>query len=308
VDLIFKGTGEVRQGLHVLGSKDVPVYLVKAQRPVLFDAGLVTLGKVYERAIRATLGEVRPEILFLTHMHFDHCGSVSFLKRAFPGLVVYASKKASEIIKRPNAVKLIRTLSENSGEALVGFDRSILVDEPFEPFEVDRILEDGDRIELGNGLNLQVLFTPGHTWDFLSYYIPERRILIASEAGGCADNSGHIPPECLADFDVYMHSLARLAALEVDVLCQGHRFVYLDEDVTAFLSRSTQTALDFTGIVGELWKSERGDLARIMARIKNTEYDLLPPPKQPEPAYLVNLEARVKSLVAFLDLEKRPSL
>jgi glyoxylase-like metal-dependent hydrolase (beta-lactamase superfamily II) len=308
VDLIFKGTGEVRQGLHVLGSKDVPVYLINAQKPVLFDAGLVKLGRVYERAIRATLGEVRPEILLLTHMHFDHCGSVSFLKKAFPGLVVGASKKASEIIKRPNAVRLIRTLSENSGEALVGLDRSMLVDEPFEPFEVDRILDDGDRIELEQGLSIQVLFTPGHTWDFLSYYIPERRILIASEAGGCAFTSGYIPPECLTDFDVYMRSLARIAALEVDVLCQGHRFVYLDEDVKAFLSRSAQMALDFKLMVGELWEAERGDLARIMGRIKSAEYDPLPQPKQPEPAYLVNLEARVKSLVAFLDLEKGPSL
>jgi len=182
------------------------------------------------------------------------------------------------------------------------------VDEPFEPFEVDRVLEDGDRIELERGLSVQVLFTPGHTWDFLSYYIPERRILIASEAGGCAYASGYVPPECLTDFDVYMRSLTRLAALEVDVLCQGHRFVYLDEDVKSFLSRSAQTALDFKVMVGELWETERGDLARIMARIKNTEYDPLPLPKQPETAYLVNLEARVKSLVAFLDLEKGPSL
>lgn len=306
--MIFKGTGEVRHGLHVLGTKDMPVYLIKAQRPVLFDAGLSRLGRVYERAIRADLGEVRPEILFLTHMHFDHCGSVSFLKKAFPGLDVYASKKASEIIKRPNAVKLIRTLSENSETALVGFDRSILVNEPFEPFEVDRILEDGDQIELEKGLSVQVLFTPGHTWDFLSYYIPERRILIASEAGGCAYASGLIPPECLTNFDVYLHSLARLASLEVDILCQGHRFVYLDEDVKAFLIRSKQAALDFKVMVGELWKTERGDLPRIMARIKSSEYDPLPPPKQPEPAYLANLEARVKSLLAFLDLEKEPSL
>jgi hypothetical protein len=105
-----------------------------------------------------------------------------------------------------------------------------------------------------------------------------------------------------------MRSLSRLAALEVDVLCQGHRFVYLDEDVKSFLSRSAQTALDFKVMVGELWETERGDLARIMARIKSTEYDPLPLPKQPETSYLVNLEARVKSLVAFLDLEKGPSL
>jgi glyoxylase-like metal-dependent hydrolase (beta-lactamase superfamily II) len=306
--LIFSQTGEVKDGFYVLGSRNAPVYLQRAQKPALFDAGIVKLSRVYEDEVRGVLREIPPEMLFLTHVHFDHCGAVSYLKRRFPGLTVAASRKASEILKRPNAVKLIQALSESAAEALAAMGESGLSDEAFEPFDVDMILEDGDVIKLEGGLTVQVLSTPGHTWDFLSYYIPEKKILIASEAGGCANILGDISTDCLTDFGLYLDSLRRLAALDVDVLCQGHRFVYVGQDAKAFLPRSIQAALEFKDMVQESWEAEHGDLARTMARIKEIEYDPLPLRKQPEPAYLINLGARVKSLLAFLGLEKKPSL
>jgi glyoxylase-like metal-dependent hydrolase (beta-lactamase superfamily II) len=287
-----------------LGSRDVPIYLLRAERPVLFDAGIVKLGRIYEEAIRTILGKVSPAMLLLTHMHFDHCGTVSYLKTVFPNMKVGASKEAGEIIKRPNAIKLIQTLSENATEALAALDESKLLNEPFEPFDVDMVLEDGDVIELEDGLTVHVVSAPGHTGDFLSYYIPERKVLIASEAGGCAEYSGYIHTACLNDFGVYLSSLKRLASLEVDILCQGHRFVYSGEDAKTFLSRSMKTALDFKAMVQEFWENEHEDLPRVMARIRGIEFDPLPLPKQPEPAYLANLEARVKSIVAYLGLEK----
>lgn len=297
--MIFNRTGEVKNGLYVLGSRDVPIYLLKAERTVLFDAGIIKLGRIYEEEIKTILGKNRPAMLLLTHMHFDHCGTVSYLKNVFPGLRVGASIKAAEIIKRPNAVKLIQTLSENASEALAALDELKLLNEPFEPFDVDMVLEDGDVIELEDGLTVRVFSAPGHTADFLSYYIPERKMLIASEAGGCAEYSGYIHTACLSDFGVYLNSLRRLTSLEVDILCQGHRFVYVGEDAQTFLMRSMKTALDFKAMVQEFWEDENEDLSRVMARIRGIEYDPLPLPKQPEPAYLANLEARVKSIVAY---------
>jgi len=303
--LIFNRTGEVGKGLYVLGSSYGPIYLLKAEKPVIFDAGVVKLGKIYEDEIGAALGKTHPHLLLLTHMHFDHCGSVSYLKSVFPGLRVGASRKASEIIKRPNAVSLIRSLSENVANTLPSLDKSRLLDAAFEPFTVDMVLEDNEVIELEEGLTVQALATPGHTWDFLSYYIPERKILIASEAAGSLGNMEFGASSCLTDFGVYLGSLNRLAALEVEILCPGHRFVYLGEDAKSFISRSIEKSLDFKALVQKFWQEENEALGRVMARIREIEYDPLPLPKQPLPAYLANLEAKVKSIVAYLQTEEQ---
>ncbi|MBN2034300.1 MAG: MBL fold metallo-hydrolase [Deltaproteobacteria bacterium] len=298
--MIFSKTGEVRDGLFVIGAAHFPLYLLKSEKPLLVEGGISVLGEVYRRDLVDRLGNLQPEMILLTHAHFDHCGAVSYLKKAFPGMKIAASPESAEILKRPNAVNLMRTLSESARESVKGMDRALLLKDAFEPFEPDVILRDGDRIEIMSGLSVQVLQTPGHTRDFLSYYIPEKKILFASEAGGCAVGSGNISVECLTGFDVYLASLRRLAAMEAEILCQGHFFVYTDQDVQAFFARSIRSTLEFKEMVEKSWDQESGDMQRVMAGIKELEYDPLPQPKQPEQAYLANLEARVKSIVTSI--------
>jgi glyoxylase-like metal-dependent hydrolase (beta-lactamase superfamily II) len=306
--LIFDKTGEVKDGFFVVGWSHNPIYLLEGKKPVLFDGGLALLGRVYREAITDLLKGDSPRVAFITHVHFDHCGAVPYLKKAFLGLEAAASQKAKEILKRPNAIRLIQQLSREAEDVLTEFDKSSLVEDPFEPFEVERVLQDGDRVELENGLTVRVLATPGHTWDFLSYYVPEKKILVASESAGSALSSGTISTDSLADFGLYLDSLNRLASLDAQILCQGHRYVYVDEDVEAFLQRSIRSALEFKAMVEESWFEESGDLRRVLQRIRKIEYDPLPTPKQLEAAYVINLEARIRSVLKHLGLEKTPSL
>jgi glyoxylase-like metal-dependent hydrolase (beta-lactamase superfamily II) len=303
--MIFQETGRVKDDFYVLGHPWIPVYLLDGKRPIMFEAGLACLGKVYEEAMQAVLGKRQPEILFLSHVHYEHCGATSYFKKVFPSLQVAASSIAAHIIKRPNAQKLMRTLSQSASLVVSGVERDKLLQDPFTPFDIDLTLTDGQVIELEEGLSVQVLATPGHTRDLLSYYIPEKRILVATEAAGCADRTGHIVTEFLVDYESYMAGLRRLAALDVEILTQGHHFVYVGPAVKAFFARSIESAEKFKARVEELLRAEGGSVERVVARIKAEEHDSKPPPKQPEKAYLLNLQARVSHLAEKMRNTKR---
>lgn len=294
--MIFDQTGEAAPGFYVVGASEIPTYLLDGPHPVLFDSGISVFGPRYAQDLQSILGVRSPETLFITHMHFDHCGASAYLQQRFPGLTIAASARAAEIIRRPGALKLITELNASAAATAKQWHPELDLSEGFLPFTVERILADGERLELAPDTHLEVLATPGHTWDFLSYYIPERKILIASEAVGCADTTGYVVTEFLVDFEVYLKSLQRLASLEVEVLCQGHRLVYTGPEVGDYFRRSIQTALEFReGVMAKL-REEKGDVGRVIRRVKAEEYDSRPHPKQPEPAYLINLGVRIKHL------------
>lgn len=275
------------------------MYLLVTEEPVLFEAGFHCAGHLYEKDIKSVLNGRNPKTLFLTHVHWDHCGSTTYLKKSFPGLMAAASRRSADIVKRPNAQELIKKLNQDVTSLVArvnGVDRSILIKVPFEPFDIDIILEDGQILDIGNGLTVKVIATPGHTRDMFSYYIPEKRILFATESAGVLDQANQLIPEFLVDYDLYLESLKKLKSLDVDVLCQGHHFVFVGDDVEKFFDRSLKAAENFQNEVQELLRSEKGSIERVVHLIKARQYDTNKGVKQSEKSYLLNLTARVTHL------------
>ncbi len=286
--MVIDVAGKITDSFSVAGLATYPVHLLDCARPMLFDAGTAPAGALYAESIRAVLGERRPRMLLISHVHWDHCGAASYLKKVFPEMKIGASRKAAEILSRPGALTLMAELNKNARSflpTLPGVDPLRFIDEPFEPFGVDVEVRDGDIVELEEGLAVHVMATPGHTRDHMSYYIPREGILIAAEASGCLAASGEIIPEFLADYDLYLASLERLAELPVRILCQGHRVVFVGRDeVRSFFERSVQSALGFKKRVYELLDSEEGSVDRVVRRIKAEQWDPISGVKQPSTA------------------------
>ena len=165
-----------------------------------------------------------------------------YLQQSWPQLKIAASRSAAEIIGRPSALKTISRLNAAATAWVEKAAPGISANISFRPFSVDVILADGDRIELPGGLTVQVLETPGHTWDSISFYIPEKKLLVAGEAVGCTSPTGFLSTEFLVDFDLYLQSIERLAGLEVDILCQSHHQVFTGEHAEMVLRQSIPAA------------------------------------------------------------------
>lgn len=293
--MVVDQIGEIADGVYMLGHRAVPVFLMDGDQPALFDAGLAFLGPEYARQIQQVLHERQPAWCFITHSHFDHCGAVAYLKEQFPQMRVVCSQKAADVLARPNALALIADLNRFAAGMALEFGVEP-EDIPFESFRVDAVAGEGDCFALSPDLTVQVMETPGHTWDFLSYYIPENHLLVASEALGTPDETGYIVTDCLVDYDVHYQSMQRLNGLDVETLCLGHIYTCTGSDARRHMAESLVQSRRFRRMVERFLEMENGDIQPVMKRVKAFEWDGKTGLRQPEPAYVLNLEARINTI------------
>ena len=276
-------------------------FLVEAPDAALFDAGFSVLGPLYQRQIADHMNGEQPGFLFVTHSHFDHCGAVGYLKDAFAGLKISAAAPAAEIWAKPSAQKLISDLDKVAAgqvAAMLDYDASGLT---WQAFDVDLPLDGDGEIDLGGGISVKAIATPGHTRDHMCYFIPQRGILIGAEAAGIAAPNGHIFAEFLIDFDTYINSIKKIISLDAEVFCQGHSYAYIGRQaVKKRLQDAIDSAESFREEVARLLKQEGGDQQKVVQLIKQSEYDPIPEPKQNEMAYLLNTQAKVRCVAELL--------
>jgi len=122
-----------------------------APGPARSRALLIDPGDEPERLLAAidALG-VEIEAILITHCHFDHIGAVAPLARA-TGAPVYCPR-----IERPALADVMSWTPPGFG--------------PFESYEAEHTLAGGERLSLA-GLDVEVLFTPGHSPGHLTYVV-----------------------------------------------------------------------------------------------------------------------------------------
>jgi hydroxyacylglutathione hydrolase len=114
-------------------------------------AVIVDPGDEPERLLAAidSLG-VQIEAILLTHCHFDHIGAVAPVARA-TGAPVYCPE-----IERPLLADIMSWVPPGFG--------------PFESYEPEHLVKGGERLSLA-GMELDVVFTPGHSPGHVTYAV-----------------------------------------------------------------------------------------------------------------------------------------
>ncbi len=301
--MIKESTGKISDEFYALGNPALPAYLLMGKTPVLFDSGMTFMGPFYLRELKNYLGDInRLAYNLLTHSHFDHSGGAPFLKRNIPGLKVAASKLAAEIYNRPNAIQLIQSLSKDLEERF----RSQLgeSDVTFRGLDVDLILEDGDVIDLEDGTKIQVIATPGHTRDAVSYYIPRLKALVCGESVGIFDRNLNVRPVFLSSYDDYVTSLKKLQGLEVEWLMMGHLHVLTEGDARGIVARAIEATQAFKERIEKELGFFKGDPEAVVKKIFQEDYverKLIPQEERP---FFINLVAQVKAVVSIEGMKK----
>jgi glyoxylase-like metal-dependent hydrolase (beta-lactamase superfamily II) len=223
---------EIIDNLWMLGTNLYPLYLFQGSRGgTIVEGGTGAMGPILREQL-AQLGIAADTIrqVIVTHAHPDHVMAVPLFREMFPQVSVIASAPAAKTLQAEKAVAFFCKMDDMLTGALI---QSGVVGEQHRRgplaanlIAVDRVVKDGDTIEVDAGVVLEVLETPGHSDCSLSFHDRARRVLIISDATGY-----YVPqydtwwPNYFADYAAYLRSIERLAALDADVLCLSHNAV-----------------------------------------------------------------------------------
>ncbi|MDF2038451.1 MBL fold metallo-hydrolase [Cytobacillus oceanisediminis] len=180
--------------------------LIKDEHQILIDTGFGSDVKETEQLIKEA--GVSPEELHLivnTHYHSDHVGGNFHFQKNY-GVRIAAHKWEAELINScdPEAC---------SAEWL---------DQPVEPYRVDKKLSDNDEIHTGSR-TFKVLHTPGHTLGHISLYEPEEEVLICGDLFHQNDIGWlNIFREGVSSIQRSLESMERLSGLRIGHAYSGH--------------------------------------------------------------------------------------
>jgi glyoxylase-like metal-dependent hydrolase (beta-lactamase superfamily II) len=298
--------GRIDDTIDICGHTIYPGYLLKGSRGcMMIEAGMNILGPSYYRGIKRILGDrLHLDDLLVTHAHYDHAGSISYLKRRFPDVRLMGSSMTAMLFQKENILKTMNFLSE---QVWPYFEDIKLNDAEKEEIRITSVpftkgLKEGDVIDLGN-MSCAVYETPGHTRDHLSFFIPEEGVLFPGEAFGNAirETEDVTKVEFLTSYTDYIRSMEKLTALlpQVKVIALSHLFFYTGDDVPRFVEMAMRDALRYKALIEEYLDRENGDMEKAVETMVRVEYDEKKSVYQERNAYVTNLKAQIKVVASL---------
>ena len=201
----------------VSGVGKAAVFLIKGEANILFEAGMAYAADLMIENIRRELGDGQVDAVLISHSHYDHVAGLPAVRKAWPGVKVYGSERAREILLKPSALSVIRSLSGDAAEAAgMDWDRNYRD----EDLRVDVVLEDGETVKIGNH-SVLAFETTGHTKCSLSYIV-YGELMLCSESVGVMGPYGGYMPAFLVDYIGARESILKSAKYHVKEIILNH--------------------------------------------------------------------------------------
>lgn len=208
--------------------------LAGSEYAALFDCGMMFCAEETIGNVRRRLGGRPLDYIFMTHTHYDHIGALPFFRRVWPDVRAVTCQAGADVLLKDTPRRVIRQLSAAAAEK-----QGVRLDLSYDDgdFRADVVVKEGDIIPLG-GVSAEVIETPGHTRDSLSFFIPELDLLLVNETPGVLMPDGTVYPCYLAGYGDTIRSIGKLRAKPYRRLALPHRSVADDAAAAGYFEKA----------------------------------------------------------------------
>jgi glyoxylase-like metal-dependent hydrolase (beta-lactamase superfamily II) len=201
----------------------------------------------------------RIKYIVLTHTHADHIGAVPRLRHRWPHLKILAGSIADKFLKRDNFVQEFLPSDKMIGKILI--DRRDIESVPDEAeeynFKADRILEQGAKIDLGDGITWEVFSTPGHSPCHISLFEEKEKNMAIGDITGYYDPDRDVFwPNYFQSLEYYCSSIKKMSSIPAERILLSHNGVIHGDGKRHMEKALKATEIFHQEIIGRLEKGE----------------------------------------------------
>lgn len=246
----------------------VYLYLLRGERNVLVDTGIPPAPRRDLQPVLEQHGLALSDIALIlnTHGHPDHTGGNAAIKAAGGAGICLHKAEEPFLNDREKIFDLYSApVFEAMGADAAAEKRAFLAGAG-PVLSADRVLDDGDVIEVGSGIELQVIHLPGHSHGSIGFYWADEAVLFSGDAvSGLHVGEGKLP--IILDISAYIKSLKRLREMPIRLLLCGHRYrglglptssVREGGEVSTFIGQSLELAERIDSAVMKVYPGRSG--------------------------------------------------
>jgi glyoxylase-like metal-dependent hydrolase (beta-lactamase superfamily II) len=224
-----------------LGTPFFPVYLSLGKEAMLIEGGTGgELSLVKEQIKELGVDFEKIKYITLTHSHADHIGLVPHLAQEWGHFKLCANKKVSDALKNENVIKEFINMDNFIAERLKSIGEISDLPPKLDNyvFNVDTFIEEGDKLDLGSGINWKVLNIAGHSPCQIALYEEKEGTLVVGDGAGLYfPKIDDFWPEYFLSLEQYCSGLHRLSEFKGNRVALSH-FGVVEGDSKAFLKKS----------------------------------------------------------------------